>query len=119
MPCLVIVVRNRRPQNTWYSSQPGLGDPSFKPAPMPTARLGVAAAPLGLGLTGVFGGYNGSYLRTNEVYDYNTNTWTSKAPMPTGRERLAAAPLGPGLAGVFGGFNIGSGILAANEVYSY
>ncbi len=70
MPCLVIVVGNRRSPNTWYSSQPGLGDPSFKPAPMPTARNALAAAPLGNGLAGAFGGWNGNLLATNEVYSY-------------------------------------------------
>jgi hypothetical protein len=117
MPCLVIVVGNRRPPNTWYSSQPEQGDPSFKPAPMPTPRARLAAASLGPGLAGAFGGYNGNFLATNEVYNYGTNTWASRAPMPTPRAQLAAASLGPGLAGVFGGFR--SGYLTANEVYSY
>jgi hypothetical protein len=120
MPCLVIVVGSRRPPNTWYSSRPGLGDPSFKPAPMPTARYALAAAPLGSGLVGVFGGNDsgGSILSANEVYNHNTNTWASRAPMPTGRYYLAAAPLEPGLAGVFGGFN-GTSHLGVNELYAY
>ncbi len=119
MPCLVIVIGARRPPNTWYSSRPGFGDPSFKPAPMPTPRSSLAAAPLGPGLAGVFGGFNGSsgVLATNEVYDYGTNTWASKAPMPTARNVLAAVSLGSGLAGTFGGGN--SGFLTTNEVYLY
>jgi len=118
MPCLVIIAGRSLPPNTWFSSQPGLGDPSFKPTPMPTARAYLAAAPLGTGLAGVFGGHNGSsFLSTNEVYDYSTNTWTSRASMPTARAYLAAAPLGTGKAGVFGGYN--SGYLTTNQVYDY
>jgi hypothetical protein len=118
MPCLVIIVGSRRPPNTWYSSRPGLGDPAFKPAPMPTARYGLAAASLEPGLAGVFGGDLATNASANEVYNLNTNTWASMAPMPTGRYYVAAAPLEPGLAGVFGGFNGANG-LSVNELYSY
>ena len=121
MPCLVIIVGKSLPPNTWFSSQSGLGDPSFKPAPMPTARTYLAAAPLEPGLAGVFGGFgsNNSYLPLNEVYNYSTNTWASRASMPTGRHGLAAASLGPGLAGVFGGRDNSGNHLATNEVYSF
>jgi hypothetical protein len=120
MPCLVIIAGRSLPPNTWFSSQPGLGDPSFKPTPMPTARSNIAAASLGNSLAGVFGGSSssGTFRATNEVYNYNTNTWASKAPMPTARSYLAAAPLGTGLAGAFGGSS-SSGYLTVNEVYSY
>jgi N-acetylneuraminic acid mutarotase len=72
-------------------------------------------------LAGVFGGVGSAtnYLTTNEVYNYNTNTWATKAPMPTGRYNLAAAPLGTGLVGVFGGYGPGDTRLATNEVYNY
>ncbi len=118
MPCLVVIVGGRESLNTWYSSRPGLGNAAFKPAPMPTSRWRLAAAPLGAGLIGVFGGFDGTYyLATNEVYEYAANVWTTRASMPTARTYIAAAPLGPGLAGVFGAY--GSGNPDVNEVYNY
>jgi len=119
MPCLVIIVGSRRLLNTWYSSQPGLGDSSFKPTPMPTGRTHLAAAPLGVGVVGVFGGWGGSgTLPTNEAYSLDTNTWSTKAPMPTARAYLAAAELGDGVAGTLGGSGSGTG-MNFNEVYLY
>jgi hypothetical protein len=85
---------------------------------MPTARYAMAAASLGTGLAGVFGGYLNGSLTANEVYDYNTNTWASRAPMPTARYYSAAASLETGLAGVFGGYD-GSNRLNVNELYAY
>jgi hypothetical protein len=119
MPCLVIIVGGRASLNTWYSSQPGLGDPRFKPASMPTVRWRLAAAPLGAGVVGAFGGFNGVYYRaTNEIYDHSMNTWTTRASMPTARGEIAAAPLGLGLVGVFGGTR-STDILVTTEVYNY
>jgi len=118
MPCVVIIVGSRRLPNTWYSSRPGQGDPSFKPAPMPTARRYLAATPLGPGLAGTFGGIVHDAAANNEVYDFNANAWMVRAPLPTARYALAAAPLGPGLAGTFGGVN-DTGYLAINEVYDF
>ncbi|WP_353955082.1 Kelch repeat-containing protein [Thermus thermophilus] len=88
---------------------------------MPTARTALAAAPLGNGIAGVFGGNSSSssQLQTNEVYSYATNTWSTRAPMPTARNYLAAASLGNGIAGVFGGNSSSSSQLQTNEVYSY
>ena len=58
--------------------------------PMPTARssLGVAVED---GKIYAIGGYNGSYLSINEMYDPTTDTWTTKAPMPTARKDFAVA----------------------------
>jgi N-acetylneuraminic acid mutarotase len=64
-------------------------------APMPTARLGLAAAVLNGKLYAIAGAQpdpnNDPYDPTNvvisfavEVYDPATNTWTSAAPIPTG-----------------------------------
>jgi len=94
--------------NTWASR-----------TPMPTGRRELAAAPLGPGLAGAFGGSGGYGLNTNEVYSYDANAWTTRASMPTGRRFLAAAPLGLGLAGVFGGMGIYGDTLATNEVYNH
>ena len=57
---------------------------------MPTARweLGVAVVD---GKIYAIGGYNGSYVGTNEVYDTETDTWTTKTPMPTPRSAFAIA----------------------------
>jgi N-acetylneuraminic acid mutarotase len=48
--------------------------------PMPTARDGFGVAVVD-GKIYAIGGYNGSYLAVNEMYDPETNTWTTKSPM--------------------------------------
>jgi hypothetical protein len=68
-------------------------------------------------LAGVFGGSDGSYLSTNQVYNHASNTWASRTAMPSARAFLAAAPLGPGLAGAFGG--TGDWDINDNEIYDY
>lgn len=61
-------------------------------APMPTARLGHAAAP-GADSGGtkriyIFGGSQGtSYVPQTEAYDPVADLWVTKAPMPSGRLR--------------------------------
>jgi N-acetylneuraminic acid mutarotase len=58
--------------------------------PMPTARssLGVAVVD---GKIYAIGGWNGSYLAINEMYDPDTDTWTTKQSMPTERTGPAIA----------------------------
>ncbi len=58
--------------------------------PMPTVRrdFGVAVVD---GKIYAIGGYNGSYLSTNEMYDPITDTWTTKASMPIARKDFAIA----------------------------
>jgi N-acetylneuraminic acid mutarotase len=58
--------------------------------PIPTARreLGVAVVD---GKIYAIGGYNGSYLSNNEMYDPDTDTWTTKAPLPTPRRKFGIA----------------------------
>jgi N-acetylneuraminic acid mutarotase len=58
--------------------------------PMPTARSGLGVAVVD-GKIYAIGGYNGSYLATNEMYDPTTNTWTTKQPMPTARSMVGIA----------------------------
>ncbi len=123
MPCLAIVVGKGLQPNTWYSSEPGVGDPNFKPAHMPTARSVLAAAALGPNLVGTFGGHasGGSASDVNEVYDHNANAWSARAPLPRRRVSAAAAKLDNGVAGIFGGIrDEGSfAITRVTEVYVY
>jgi N-acetylneuraminic acid mutarotase len=58
--------------------------------PMPTARnaFGVAVVD---GKIYAIGGYNASYLSTNEMYDPITDTWSIKKSMPTARAIPAIA----------------------------
>jgi N-acetylneuraminic acid mutarotase len=89
--------------------------------PMPTARSGLGVAVVD-GKIYAIGGYNGSYLRTNEMYDPETDTWTTKTSMPTPRHSFGIAvyqnkiyviggTIGPGIA-------VGESLLTgATEVY--
>lgn len=58
--------------------------------PMPTARIGLGAAVVD-GKIYAIGGYNGSYLGTNELYDPDTDMWVTKAPIPTPRSNFGTA----------------------------
>src|SRR5580700_2020353 len=59
-------------------------------APMPTARVGLAAVVVNNILYTVGGGSAVGGGNKLEAYDPVTNTWTTKAPMPTARYGLAA-----------------------------
>jgi len=65
-------------ENTWETM-----------APMPTARQGPGLAVVN-GKIYAIGGYNGSILNTNEMYDPATNTWITKKSMPTLRSFATA-----------------------------
>jgi len=52
--------------------------------PMPTARSGFGVAVVG-GKIYAIGGFNGTALSTNEMYDPEMDTWTTKESMPTTR----------------------------------
>jgi len=58
--------------------------------PMPTARSGFGVAVVD-GKIYAIGGYNGSYLAVNEMYDPATDTWTTKKSMPTPRHSFGIA----------------------------
>ncbi len=82
-------------------------------APMPTARLGLAATTGKHGIIYAIGGSTGlsggTIVPTVEAYDQKAGTWSAAAPMPTARRYLMAATdqqgrvyaIGGALAGVF------------------
>jgi len=78
-------------------------------APMPTARNGLAAAAVNgkiYAIGGLAAGLAASFNRLNtvEVYDSNSNSWSTVASMPTARDSLAAAVLN-GKIYAIGGFS--------------
>ena len=92
-------------------------------ASMPTAREDLAAAAVN-GKIYAIGGYNdefigdiADFLRNNEEYDPETDSWTTKASMSTRRKGLAAAVVN-GKIYAIGGYNIASGHLSTNEEYN-
>jgi N-acetylneuraminic acid mutarotase len=62
-------------------------------APMPTPRMGLAAATSPDGRIYALGGNNDGYthLDTAEAYDPATDTWSTLVPMPTARRNLMVA----------------------------
>jgi N-acetylneuraminic acid mutarotase len=86
-------------------------------APMPTARIGLAAVAGQDGRIYAIGGYNTSgYLGTVEVYDTVRDSWSTVAPMPSPRGNLAAL-LGPdGRIYAIGGYN-NHGAVTTVEAY--
>lgn len=83
---------------------------------MPTARsrLGVAVVD---GKIYAIGGYNGSYLNTNEMYDPATDTWTTKEPMPTPRCDFGIAVYQNKIYCIGGEEDIQGNLTGVNEVY--
>ncbi len=83
--------------------------------PMPTARrrLGVAVVD---GKIYVIGGYNGTALSTNEMYDTETDTWTTKEPMPSARYGFGIAVVDDKIY-VIGGCSRWNSWSCANQVY--
>lgn len=61
------------------------------------------------------GGFNGSFLSTNEEYNPATDTWTTKAAMPTARSALAGAVVGGKLYAIGG--RTSSGVVGTVEEY--
>ncbi|MEW6769999.1 MAG: kelch repeat-containing protein [Bacillota bacterium] len=85
----------------------------FSKAGMPIARRGLTSSAIN-GILYAVGGYNGSYLSTNEAYDPATNTWTTKNNMPTARGYLASSAVS-GILYAVGGYN--GSHLSINEAY--
>ena len=59
-------------------------------APIPTVRRGLGVAVVE-GKIYAIGGFNSTYLGTNEMYDPATDTWTTRASMPTPRTEFGIA----------------------------
>ncbi|MEM0333565.1 MAG: kelch repeat-containing protein [Candidatus Aenigmatarchaeota archaeon] len=119
MPAIVFVNRRRSlGLGIWFSSKPNIGEPGFKPAPMPTGRRLLTSIPLSNDRGAFVGGQSSStlYSTTNEIYNFTANTWTAGAPMPTGRFYLTSIPLSNDR-GVFVGGETSSGIVGFNEIY--
>jgi hypothetical protein len=99
-------------------------------APDPTKRSDVGAAAASCrggtmpgGCLYVEGGFKGSFLDTNSIYNTFTNTWSMGAPMPTKRSNLgvAAARCPAGQTGTciyaIDGFNAGDLPTTTNDAY--
>jgi hypothetical protein len=89
-----------------------------QPAPMPTARWGLAVGVVN-GVLYAVGGATPSHLRltTVEAYDPGTNSWTTKAPMPTARHMLAAG-VANGIIYAVGGSDNNGSPLSTVEAYN-
>ncbi len=84
-------------------------------ASMLTARSGLAIGVVNNKVYAI-GGYNGSYLPTNEEYDPATNSWTTKASMLTARSGLAIGVVNNRVYAIGG--TSGSNYLPMNEEYT-
>ncbi|WP_368292719.1 kelch repeat-containing protein [Dehalobacter sp. TBBPA1] len=83
-------------------------------ANMPTARDGLGLVDVNNKIYAI-GGYNGSYLKTAQVYDPIANTWSSAANMNAARTYFGTAAVN-GKIYAIGGYN-GSNVLNTVEVY--
>lgn len=104
---MVEVVGAQNPEvthNTWTSG-----------TPMPTARMGAAAAAVGTNIYVIGGYYVNDITGVNEIYNTKTNKWTTGAPDPATRAFVAYAVVNKILY-VFGGSN-GSELLNVTESY--
>ena len=81
---------------------------------MPTARRGLGVAVVDSKIYAL-GGFTSNYLGTNEMYDPETDTWTTNASMPNPRCRFAIAVVENKIY-VIGGANP-NGFSSVNQVY--
>lgn len=89
-------------------------------APMPTARGGIAAAPLGHDYAVFFGGErSGGTFVEAEGFHAATGSWVSFPPMPHGRHGLCAATLEDGIHVIAGGPQPGLTVSGHHEVLAY
>ena len=88
-------------------------------ATMPTARFGAFAGAIGQKIYVIGGATNSGYQVTNvnEIYNTQTNKWTTGAPDPTARE-LGASAVVNGILYVIGGSTSGSNPLNVVEAYN-
>jgi Kelch motif. len=63
------------------------------------------------------GGFNGSYLRSAELYDQARRIWSSVGNLDTARHAHTATLLASGKVLVAGGYNNVSGYLKSAELY--
>jgi N-acetylneuraminic acid mutarotase len=116
----IYVVGGRPPQGNDFAVYDPQQD-RWTPLPdMPTARNHLAAAAIEDKLYvvgGRFGaGFNSDMTATLEMYDPQTNTWTTKSPMPTVRGGLNAIAAN-GCLHVFGGEG-SDGVFSQRELYN-
>ncbi|CCW06209.1 Kelch repeat-containing protein [Bacillus sp. GeD10] len=87
---------------------------------LPTGRAGLAVVVLN-GLLHAIGGRtgttprSGTALATHEVFDPNTNTWTTRAPLPLARMDIYSTTVFNGKIYVIGGFDT----ITVNTVFIY
>jgi N-acetylneuraminic acid mutarotase len=86
-------------------------------APLPTARGGFAAAPLGDEVLIIGGEGNGQTYKTVEAYNTVTNTWRELADMPTARHGIQAAVCNGGVYIAAGGLAEGYNPSDVHEVF--
>ncbi|MDB4930796.1 MAG: uncharacterized protein JWM10_3280, partial [Myxococcaceae bacterium] len=85
------------------------------PGSLTVGRYGFGVGTALDGRVAVFGGYNGAYLGSTEVYDPATNAWTTRAAMPATAWALASATLTDGRMLAISGYN---GVYTSS-VYAY
>lgn len=124
MPCLVVgapLPGLQLKANTWYSSNDGRGDPSWKPSPLPSEHDSPGGVRILPERVLVYGGVakSGTANPSCEVYDILLNVWTVRAPAPSARLYPQGALLTDGVAAFMGGQKVGTTDYSLNEVYDY
>ncbi|MDO9019214.1 MAG: kelch repeat-containing protein [Myxococcales bacterium] len=86
------------------------------PGSLNTGRYGFGAATAPDGRVYVFGGYNGGYLNSVEMFDPATNRWTVRAPLPNSPWAVTGAALADGRILSISGY---AGSTYTTTVYAY
>ena len=84
---------------------------------MREARIGHSATTLSDGRVLILGGFNGSYLKTAELFDPRTGRFSAAGSMNVGRSGHTATLLGDGTVLVTGGVGDGWTFLSSAETY--
>jgi hypothetical protein len=100
---------------------PGTDTWSTGLTPMPTARAGLVAGHVGdnvYAISGCPGCVIAPPVNVNEVYDIDSNSWSTALPIPTARAEAGVHSRGDRIY-VLGGFDASENPTAANEVFRH
>lgn len=118
MPLLYISQGYSR-KGLYFTSVLGVGDPGYKPPVMPIGGVSSHAEPLPPNQALVFGGADGTGVRSDTRHFTYPSSWMLKTAMPAARRNFTGGTLPDGRILLCGGKSPDYGVEAVNTAYIY